>query len=387
MRVGLDTVEEFWDWKQVEHSYKVVAKDSLESFRADFGQFLKVDPDQIRFMPSGHQGLEWLLRGLSDSRRTVMAPAFNCSVVQDGIEAAGYKAKLYDFSAQPGLFDWEKVIQALSPSVGVLIVTHYFGVPTDFCAVAEYCSDNDITIIEDCAHTLGGSINSRTAGTIGDAAIFSFNYDKPVSLGWGGIVLVNNSLRFNLHVSMDDREPAIDEEFSIWQQFVAAMAYRRKMISKQSSLALRVLRRARLVKSKQFCKAKEVSVGAIQAELGRWCMQKYPEVLSIRNANAQRLADAVPQPSWPLGESVTPAWVKQKIYIEDMTALEHLSKRLQRRGLRVGNFNWPALLKSDNASNYPVAQQAATHWVDVPVHQNLRPQHLDEIIAAFREVA
>ncbi len=382
-----DTVEEFWSPNKIAIFYQGAKPESQNRFCAEFGRFIDLDVGSIYLMPSGHQGLEWLLRGLSDSRRTVMVPAFNCSVVQDGIEAAGFTTLLYDFYPEPGLFDWEKVIQALSPSVGVLIVTHYFGMPTDFCAVAEYCADNDITIIEDCAHTLGGSINGRTAGTIGDAAIFSFNYDKPISLGWGGVAVVNNASRFKLSLSTEYRKPEIENELTLLEQFVAAMAYRRRMIPKQNSVTLRMLRLARLVKAKRFHKAKEVSVGAIQAELGRWCLQKYPEVVCIRNANAQRLADAIPQSSWPLGESVKPAWVKQKIYIEDMTALKHLSKRLQRRGLRVGNFNWTALLKSSNLSNYPVAQQAATHWVDVPVHQNLTSQHMDEIIAAFREVA
>lgn len=387
MASTLDTVEEFWTWDQIQQSQQCVSSSSLDEFQTDIGHYLGVAADRIHLMPSGHQGLEWQLRTRQDPRRLIMVPAFNCSVVQDAVIAAGYQSQLYDFSPRPGLFDWQQLINAMGPTVGVLIVTHYFGVPVDFRPVLEHCAANDITVIEDCAHTLGGSIDGRPVGTIGDAAIFSFNYDKPISLGWGGMAVVNNPSRFKLSLSTDYREPVIDEELALLELFVSAMAYRRRMIPKQDSLALRILRRARLVKAKQFRKAKEVSVGAIQAELGRWCLREYPKVIKVRNSNAQRLAEAIPQPSWPLGESVTPAWVKQKVCIEDMAALKHLSKRLQHCGLRVGNFNWPALLRNENASSLPLAQHAATHWVDVPVHQNLRPQHLDEIISAFREVA
>ena len=307
--------------------------------------------------------------------------------MQNAIIAAGYEAQLYDFSPRPGLFDCDEVIKAISPSVGVLIVTHYFGVPIDFSPVLEHCAANGITVIEACAHQLGGSIGERTVGTIGDAAIYSFNYDKPISLGWGGIALLNNPTSFDLNVEAGYRAPGIGEELALLEQFVESMSYRRRIIPKQQSFAHRVLRRARILRTKRFCKSTDISIGAIQAELGRWCLKHYSAAVKQRNANSKRLAEEIPQPSWPINDNVEPAWIKQKVYIEDTVALKRLSKRLQCCGLRVGNFNWPTLLKGENGTNYRHALQASTNWVDVPIHQNVTDQHLEKIIAAFNEVA
>lgn len=208
----------------------------------------------------------------------------------------------------------------------------------------EHCVANDITVIEDCAHTLGGTIGGRQAGTIGDAAIYSFNYDKPISLGWGGVVSVNSPARFGLRVPFEFREPEVEEELSLLRDFVAVMKQRRRMITRSNALHIRLLRRARVLNSKGFRKARTISLGALQAEVGRWCLTNYASVVEVRNKNAKWLAEAVKQTSWPVGGRVEPAWIKQKICVSDQAALCRLTTRLQRNGLRVGNFNWPYTL-------------------------------------------
>lgn len=387
MQGGLDTVEEYWRFSQVERAYQAATGESYEALRADIAHFLNVAPDRIWGMPSARRALEWLLRGLKHNRRDVLVPAFNCGVVKEAIEAAGYQPKLYDFNNQPGFFDWEQVRAELTPSTAALIVTHYFGTATDFRTIAEYCNTNGIAVIEDCAHTLGARIDGRTVGTIGSASVFSFNYDKPISLGWGGVAVINDARMFKRRMIVDEIKPEIDREFRMLQDFNSAMAYRRKVIPKHNSFASRLLRRAGLIKPIVFKNTHNFSIGAVQAELGRWSIQKYSEIIHIRNLNAQRVAHELQHRSWPVAKGVTPAWLKQKVYIRDLEKARRLSRRLQSRGLRVGNFNWPVLLNGNECSRYPVAKQAAYHWVDVPIHQNVTPKQLDEIIKVLKEVA
>ena len=58
-----------------------------------------------------------------------------------------------------------------------------------FPTIIEYCREKGIIIIEDCAHTLGGKIGGEAAGTL-EMLLFWFNYDKPISLGWGGAMII-----------------------------------------------------------------------------------------------------------------------------------------------------------------------------------------------------
>ncbi|AGA88905.1 putative PLP-dependent enzyme possibly involved in cell wall biogenesis [Thioflavicoccus mobilis 8321] len=385
MQIGLDTVEEFWNWDQVEQSRARARVTSREAFQDEFGYFIGVGAERVYSMPSGHQGLEWLLRARLDSRRHVMVPAFNCSVVQDAVTAAGLQSQLYDFSPQPGIFEWERVIEEMTPNVGVLIVTHYFGVPVDFRPVLDHCAARGIIVIEDCAHTLGGAVGGQQVGTLGDATIFSFNYDKPISLGWGGVAVMNNMSAFDATLASGYRVPETGEEMALLRQFASAMAERRRMIPYQNLLPTRLLHRLRVLKSHSFRTSRNISIGAVQAELGRWCLAQYPEVLQVRKRNAETLAAYVPLQTWPVDEAVEPAWVKQKVHIPDEHRRQSLSSGFQRKGIRAGNFNWPSLIDGQGREGCHQALDAATNWIDVPVHQNLTDSTMAQLIDGFKE--
>lgn len=386
---SIDTVEEFWEWEQIEESFVRASDSSITEFVSDFSDYLGTQKKSVLPMPSGHQGLELLLKAKSDRRRVVMVPAFNCKVVQDAIESAGYRVKLYDFCPRVGEFDWERVIDAITPAVGVVIVTHYFGVPTDFRDLREYCRANDILLIEDCAQTLGGRIAGFQVGTLGDAAIFSFNYDKPISLAWGGMVVVNNAESFNKTVVEAERFqiPEKDAELDLLRDFAAAMGVRRRAIYHQNSRIIRLLKRAPFMKSGAFRKDPRISIGAVQAELGRWCLSRYSDVQKVRNRNSDSFADRVSRASWPLLKDIEPAWLKQKVHIENPRTLRRISKSLQRDGIRAGNFNWRRLIRGEGIHLCPLAKQAASCWMDVPIHQGMSETNIQRVVADIKALS
>ncbi|MEA2479166.1 MAG: perosamine synthetase [Thermoleophilaceae bacterium] len=58
--------------------------------------------------------------------------------------------------------------------------------------IADYCRQNGIFLIEDCAHAHGAGWNGRRPGTWGDAGVFSFYATKTVSTGEGGMLVSTN---------------------------------------------------------------------------------------------------------------------------------------------------------------------------------------------------
>jgi perosamine synthetase len=67
----------------------------------------------------------------------------------------------------------------------------------DIERLSDFAQANNIYIVEDCAESLGSSINNRLVGTYGDAATFSFFGNKTISTGEGGMVLFKNEEHFN----------------------------------------------------------------------------------------------------------------------------------------------------------------------------------------------
>ena len=58
--------------------------------------------------------------------------------------------------------------------------------------IQEYCKDKDIILIEDSAHALGSSYENQKCGSLGSLSIFSFTPHKIITMGQGGMVLLDD---------------------------------------------------------------------------------------------------------------------------------------------------------------------------------------------------
>ncbi len=58
--------------------------------------------------------------------------------------------------------------------------------------IENFCLENKITLIEDSAHALGSEYETKKCGSLGDSSIFSFTPHKIITMGQGGLVLVDN---------------------------------------------------------------------------------------------------------------------------------------------------------------------------------------------------
>jgi dTDP-4-amino-4,6-dideoxygalactose transaminase len=84
--------------------------------------------------------------------------------------------------------DFEAKAQKHKPKAAFLV--HIGGhIAFDTQRIADYCKDNDIFLIEDCAHAHGASWNGRKAGTYGDVGVYSLYATKTISTGEGGVLV------------------------------------------------------------------------------------------------------------------------------------------------------------------------------------------------------
>jgi pyridoxal phosphate-dependent aminotransferase EpsN len=70
-----------------------------------------------------------------------------------------------------------------------VIVVHLFGQCADMDPILEACARYGVAVLEDAAEALGAVYKGRPAGTLGDAAIFSFNGNKIITATGGGLLL------------------------------------------------------------------------------------------------------------------------------------------------------------------------------------------------------
>jgi aminotransferase in exopolysaccharide biosynthesis len=76
--------------------------------------------------------------------------------------------------------------------IKAVIPMHTFGHPVKIEKIKEICEAYAILLIEDAAESLGSFYKNKHTGTFGKAAILSFNGNKPVTTGGGGMVITDD---------------------------------------------------------------------------------------------------------------------------------------------------------------------------------------------------
>jgi aminotransferase in exopolysaccharide biosynthesis len=93
--------------------------------------------------------------------------------------------------------------------VKACIVMHNIGFPADIEKIQKICEEYNIILIEDAAEALGSSINEKMCGTFGQVGIFSFNGNKILTTGGGGMLVTDdeNIYQKALHLSTTAKIP------------------------------------------------------------------------------------------------------------------------------------------------------------------------------------
>jgi 8-amino-3,8-dideoxy-alpha-D-manno-octulosonate transaminase len=85
-----------------------------------------------------------------------------------------------------------------------VLVVHFQGVAADLDLLLPEARKAGIALLEDCAESPGAGYRGRRVGSMGDMAIFSFQQQKTITSGEGGLVLTNDPRRYERAVRMHD---------------------------------------------------------------------------------------------------------------------------------------------------------------------------------------
>ncbi|WP_348260858.1 LegC family aminotransferase [Telmatobacter sp. DSM 110680] len=76
--------------------------------------------------------------------------------------------------------------------VKAILPVHILGHPADLDPIIEIASKYSLPVIEDATEGLGAAYRGKSLGSLGDAACFSFNGNKIITTGGGGMLVTNN---------------------------------------------------------------------------------------------------------------------------------------------------------------------------------------------------
>lgn len=117
------------------------------------------------------------------------------------------------------------VERKIGPNTRAALMVHMSGAPGRVADVARICRERGIALIEDCAQTAGASQHGKAVGTFGDIGIFSFQLNKNMTSGDGGMVVTERDDLFRRIVALHDlgyprnekgRLDTSDESCQLW---------------------------------------------------------------------------------------------------------------------------------------------------------------------------
>ena len=122
---------------------------------------------------------------------TVLCPSNTFMATPLAAVRAGAEVQFVDCNREDlcmSFSDFEAKAERHRPRAAFLV--HIGGhIAFDSEQIAAYCEQNDIFLIEDCAHAHGAEWNGRRAGTYGDAGIYSLYATKTITTGEGGVLV------------------------------------------------------------------------------------------------------------------------------------------------------------------------------------------------------
>lgn len=162
--------------------------ESVRAFERDFGAWCQTGPGAG--CANGTDAIFLALRALGIGPGDVVAvPALTFAATAEAVVMAGATPLFVDVDPRTMTIDPARLATS-SISVKAVVAVHLHGQIADMDALGAWCRERGAFLIEDSAQAHGATWHGKRAGSIGDAAAFSFYPGKNLgALGDAGMVL------------------------------------------------------------------------------------------------------------------------------------------------------------------------------------------------------
>jgi dTDP-4-amino-4,6-dideoxygalactose transaminase len=318
---------------------------------------------------------------------TVLAPDYNSGNEILAMRAAGAALRYCpvgrDMTLDPE--DAERYCRLHNPDL--LYVIHYAGWPQPMAELVDLCRRRGMLLVEDCALSLLSDLGGRPLGSFGDWSVFCLYKTLPLP---NGALLVQNGPRLESLERLQLRDAG---SASVLGRTAELLVQRLRSRANGVGAALQVVKRG-VGRAAAALAVHRATVGDIGFNLEEvhLAMSRvshrlltgfdYHEIRRARVENYRRLAEqlrgqAVPVfPTVP--EGVCPLFCP--ILVHDK---HHSAQRLRARGVDALEF-WNDSCEPGGHEMGPDAQFLRRHVLELPIHQDLTPRHIDHIARQVR---
>ena len=296
---------------------------------------------------------------------TISFPSIGSSIIESGAKIVFCDVDKRSLNAR--VEDIQKVI---SNKTKAIYITHYGGVPCEMDEIIELCNQHKILVIEDSACAVRSFYKDQACGTIGDMGVWSFDAMKTLSTADGGMMYIKDtdkrieaeeSLYLGLPVKSKSGLDSSSDNASNWWEFEMNRTGRRAIMNNVTA----AMGLSQLNKLDDFIdKRKKI-------------FEKY--VKELENTGDINLP---PAPEFEYISSYYFFWIQTE-------HRDELAKFLLDKGVYTTFRYWPLdkieLYSEYVIEEYPNSDYAASHTLNIPLHQSLSNKDVDLVISSIKE--
>lgn len=127
----------------------------------------------------------------------VIVPALTFIASANPVIYVGAKPVFADIDARTWNIDPEEIERLITKRTKALIPVHLYGNPCDMDRIIKIAQKHGLKVIEDATESLGAIYHGKHTGTLGDFGCFSFNGNKTITTGGGGMIVSRNTKRID----------------------------------------------------------------------------------------------------------------------------------------------------------------------------------------------
>lgn len=172
---------------------RYILGEEVEALEEEFARF--IGTKAAVGVANGTDAIELSLRALGITHGDEVITVSHTAVATvAAIEAAGATPVLVDVDPESYTLQANQLEEVLTPKTKAVIAVHLYGQAADLDAIGDFCTKNNLKLIEDVSQAHGARLNGQRLGSIGRIACFSCYPTKNLgAIGDGGLVTTDDN--------------------------------------------------------------------------------------------------------------------------------------------------------------------------------------------------
>ena len=301
------------------------------------------------------------IAGVTDGDEVITTP-FSFIATINPIIMCGAKPVLADIDPTTFNIDINNIEKLVTKKTKAIVAVDLYGQPCDWDGLRDIAKKNQLILIEDSCQSIGAEYKGKKTGSLGDIGCFSLYATKNIMCGEGGMITTDNEGYY--HAAKRFRQHGMSGPYEY-----SGLGYNYRMTDLQAAIAIEQLKKVDKFNSKRNDNAKLLSEGLSNIK-GIVLPILIPDRTHAYHQFTVRVTSDFPMTRAEFVDFLNKNQIGAGVYYpKPLHAYDHVSKF----GYEIGDF--------------PVAEQASSEVVSLPVHSMVSKDDIAQIINVIKEAS